>query len=476
MNARLGRPRLVLWTVAALTAAGMLLRAPRLAESLWYDEVAAWGVHATRGPGAITTSFAEPSNHIAHTLLSWCSVEILGDVLGFELSLRLPALLFSLAAIAAMAGLAGEVLGRRPAVLAAGLMAVLPVSVLEGAEARGYSMMICFSALASWTLLANLRRERAWRWVLYAALCAAGVWAHFVTALLPIGHAIWLGWCAARGRNRAFAVRGGVALAAAAVVAIALYAPALPDLLAARGLYVAARGGEPRVFGVQGWQVLLQLGGSWYAWAAAPGLALAALGAVAAARAQGPPPTLRDAAAVTLLGLPVLLLAVLLAGSWMYARFALFSLPGAVLLMAAGLDGVWVRSRTAGLAACVLVVVASMADLTVRPARQPLRDAATLVRERLGADESILVIGLAHRVIDVYLGDLDPQYSLMHGVDLEQRLAARPDWIVLYYPSSVSETNYELLEARGYKPVERFPGWMDRGNGDVVVLKRAIDL
>ncbi len=462
-----------LWTITALLAAGMLLRAPRLAESLWYDEIAAFTTHATAGPGAITTSFSEPSNHIAHTLLSWCSVEILGDALGFELALRLPALLFSLMAIVAVWGLASEVGGPRPAALAAGLMAVLPVSVLEGTEARGYSMMICFSALASWTLLANVRHERGWRWVLYAALCVAGVWAHFVTAFVPIGHAIWLGWSAARGRHRALALHGAVALAAAAVVSIALYAPALPDLLAARGMYVAAGGDEPRVFGVQGFHALLQLGGSWYAWAAVPGLALAALGAVAASRAQGPPPSLCDAGAVTLAGLPVFGLVVLLAGSWMYARFALFSLPGAVLLMSAGLDGIWVRRRAAGVAACVLVAAASMADLAVRPAKQPLRDAATLVRDRLGQDESILVIGLAHRVIDVYLADLDPQYSLMHGGDLEWKLTADPEWIILYYPNSVSESNHALLEARGYEPIERFRGWADWGNGDVIVLKKA---
>ena len=112
------------------------------------------------------------------------------------------------------------------------------------------------------------------------------------------------------------------------------------------------------------------------------------------------------------------------------------------------------------------------ADLAVRPAKQPLRDAAALVRDRLGKDESILVIGLAHRVIDVYLADLDPQYSLMHGADLEHRLTADPEWIVLYYPNSVSQTNHALLKARGYEPIERFRGWADWGNGDVIVLKK----
>jgi 4-amino-4-deoxy-L-arabinose transferase-like glycosyltransferase len=466
-------PRLVLWTIAGITAAGLLVRAPRLTESLWYDEIAAWTSHTAGGPIAIMGSFAEPSNHIAHTLLCWYTVSAFEQSLGFEIALRLPALLFSLAAIGAMYGLAREVTRTRPAAIAAGLMAVLPVAVLEAAEARGYSMMICFSALASWTLLANVRDERAWRWALYAALCAAGAWTLFVTAFVPIGHAVWLGWRAARHRETGRAVRGGVALALAAATTIAVYAPAFPDLLDARGMYVAGHGDEPSVFGPEGWHALLQLGGSWYAWTALPGLALLAIGGVATARSAGPPPSLRDAAAVTLLGLPVFLLVVLVSGSWMYARFTLFSLPGAVLLVAVGIDGLWTRRRAAGIAAAVLVAAASLSDLVVRPAKQPLRDAAELVRSRRGKGETILVIGIAHRVIDVYLADLSPQYSFMHGADLESKLTTvDPEWIVLYYPNNVSAANYTLLESRGYETVERFPGWVDWSNGNVVVYKR----
>ena len=467
-------PRLVLWTVTGITAVGLVVRVPRLTESLWYDEIAAWTSHTAGGPIAIMGSFAEPSNHIAHTLLSWCTVTAFKESLGFEIALRLPALLFSLAAIAAMYGLAREVTRTRPAAIAAGLMAVLPVAVLEAAEARGYSMMICFSALASWTLLANVRDERAWRWALYAALCTLGVWTHFVTAFVPIGHALWLGWRAARHGEVRRAVRGGVALGLAALATIAVYAPAFPDLLDARGMYVAASGDEPSVFGPQGWHALLQLGGSWYAWTALPGLALLAFGAVTTARSAAAPPNLRDAAAVTLLGLPVFLLAVVVSGSWMYARFTLFSLPGAILLVAVGIDGLWTRRRVAGIAAAVVVVAASLSDLAVRPAKQPLRDAAELVRTRRGKGETILVIGLAHRVIDVYLGDLNPRYSFMHGADLEAKLTMfDPEWVVLYYPDNVSAANYTLLESRGYKTVERFRGWADWGNGDVVVYKRS---
>ena len=74
------------------------------------------------------------------------------------------------------------------------------------------------------------------------------------------------------------------AAALAAALTLLLYAPALPDLLAQRGMYTAARGNEPGVFGPEGWHTLLQLGGSWSAWAALPGLALAAFGLASAPR------------------------------------------------------------------------------------------------------------------------------------------------------------------------------------------------
>lgn len=470
-----------LWMVAALVAAAILIRATRLTESLWYDEIAAWFTFGVLGPGGIVSGFTEPANHVAHTLLSWCSVQAFQDAVGFELALRIPALVFSAGAVAAMAMLARVALGRvRDAVLAAGIMAVAPVAVLEGVEARGYSMMICCSALASWALLANLHQERRWRWLLYAAVCALGTWAHFVTAFVPIGHAAWLAWLALRGRaSRGWVLRAAGAVALAAVLSLALYAPALDDLLVNRGQYAAARGDEPRVLGPEGWHALLQLGGSWYAWAAAPGLVLAAAGLVACLRtprrdgATDPSPA--DAVAVTLAGLPLFLLVVLVSGSWMYARFALFSLPGAVLLMAAGLDAIIARRRIAGLAAAAVLLAVYAADLVVRPPKQPLRDAAEFVRRHLAPGESILVIGIAHRVMDLYLADLEPDYSLMHGADLRRDLAPlpRPAWVIIYYPGSVSPERYALLDAAGYTEAARFKGWVDWNNGDVVVLTKS---
>jgi len=459
-----------LWILAGLVVVGLLVRATRITESLWYDEIAAWRMFGMHGPGAITTTFFEPSNHIAHTLLSWCSVKVLEWAIGFELALRLPALLFSLGAVAAVYGLARCASGPRVALLAAGLMAVLPVPVLEGVEARGYSMMICFSALASWAFLANVNSQRTWRWCVYAGLCAVGAWAHPMTAFVPIGHAAWLGWQWARHRRIGLAVRGGLTLMLAALITLALYAPVIPEMLAQRGMYTAARGDEPLVFGAEGWHALLQLGGSWYPWDAWPGIALAVIGFVGTAP-KGDSPRPGHAVAITLLGLPIFLVVVLATGTWMYSRFALFSVPGAVLLMALGLEALARRNRLVALAAGAVVLAASAADLALRPPKQPLRDAAAYVDARRADAEPVLVVGLAHQVLDLYLDGLE--YSLPHGADLDEKLnEPSPAWVVLYYPNHVSADGYALLDQLGFVEQQRFHGWVDWGNGDVIVYQK----
>jgi hypothetical protein len=459
------------WVAGGLCALALLLRAARLGESLWYDEIVAWGVFGSRGPAAIVSSYTDPANHILHTLLSWCSVEALGDALGFESALRLPALLFSVGAVATTFALARLALAPRGAAAAAALMAVLPVAVLEGVEARGYSMMIFFSAAASAAFLANLRRPRALGWALYAILCAAGAWSHPVSIFVPAGHAACVAYRAARSRDLRAAAGPAAGILLAAALTVALYVPALPDLLRGRAMYRAVRGDEPAILGPEGWHALLQLGGSWYVWTALPGLALFAIG-LARAAARGADPRLREALAVALAGLPVFILAVALADSWMYARFTLFALPGAAVAIAAGLEALLARRLAAGLAAAAILAAAAAADLAARPAKQPLRDAAEYVRAERIEGDAILIVGLAYPVMDLYLGDLGPAHSPFHGADLERQLdLVRPAWVVVYYPGQVARDRSALLESRGYRLDRRFPGWVDWDNGDVLVYR-----
>ncbi|MHC5023704.1 MAG: glycosyltransferase family 39 protein, partial [Planctomycetota bacterium] len=378
--------------LAGLLVAGLLVRLSRLGESLWYDEIAAWREYGQHGPGSIIGNYFDPSNHVLHTLLTWASVAGLG---ADEIGLRLPALLFSLAAIIATWGLVRCVATSRAALLAAALMALLPVPVLEGVEARGYSMMMCFAALATWALCSIRRDERASKWCAYAGLCALGAWAHPVTVFVPIGHSLWLGWRGGRGETP-FMLRGGLAMLLSAALMLALYAPTLPDLVQLRRTFSAATGDGPGLFGVEGLHGVLQLGGSWSWGAASAGLVLLAWGGVGLVReARG-----RELVALGLLGLPAMVLVIVLAGTWAYARFALFALPGALAITGIGLDRLWRERRGAGLAGLLVLLGAGGLDLVTRPPKQPLRDAATFVQAAAAAGERVVVIGLRHQVLD----------------------------------------------------------------------------
>ncbi len=174
-----------------------------------------------------------------------------------------------------------------------------------------------------------------------------------------------------------------------------------------------------------------------------------------------------------MLGLPLMLIVVAFAGSWMYARFTLFALPGAILVIAFGLDALCDRKRIHALFALLLLFAFSIGDLTVRPAKQPLHEAASYVQNQIQPGERVLVIGLAHRVMEMYRGELEFSYSLFHGRDLSDDLdRAQPTWIILMYPNHVSAENKSLLNAQGFTKAQHFRGWVDWGNGDILIYRK----
>ena len=471
-EAVLGRERL--WGLIGIIAIALAARATRLSESLWYDEIASWMTYAggATSIGAVIGNFFDPINHPLHTLLNFLSVRWFADSLGVELAFRLPALIFSTLSVLAMFGLARATIGERAAFIAATLAAVLPVAVLEGVEARGYSMVVFFSAMMTWMLIEAIRRDRPLPWLMYAVFCALGVWSHFVTAFVPIGHAVWIGWRAVRLSERRAAVNASAALALAATLAITLYAPMIPGRLAARGMFAAQRGDQPTIVGVEGFHALLQLGGSWYWWAALPGLLLGTIGLFNRARSISSR-RLPHAIEAAMMGLPLMVIAVALVGTWVYARFTFFALPGAILLIAAGIDSAWGWRRLAGFTALGVIIAASVADLAIRPPKQPLRDAVEFVQSHQSPGDRVVAVGLAHEVLRVYAGGLNLTYSLRHGADLPQKLTRiEPAWLIVEYPRSVSQETCEVIQRAGFRETAQLHGWVDWTNGDIVVYHR----
>jgi hypothetical protein len=461
------------WIVAGLVLIGLLLRATRLGEGLWYDEIAAIVDFARHGTGPIVGNLFDPANHIAHTLATSWSITRFEPMLGLELAARLPALLASLGSIPAVYLLAREATGApRTGLFAAAFIAVAPVSVLEGVEARGYSMMICGSALSTYLLVVGLKRGKAATWLAYSVIVALTTWTHFVGAFVPIGHAAVLAWLLIRPDSRRSAAAGALAMLLAAALTLTLYAPALPDLFALatkRGAFTA-RGDQPRLLGEEGYRVLLQLGGSWRAWySAVGGLVLLAAGAAVAWRDRA----LRVPAAAAMLGLAIMLGTVLIAGSWMYARFTFFALPGAALLIAIAMD----RSLTRRLLVLYVVGMAGVfaIDLARRPDKQPLREAMLLASEIARPGEAIVGVDLRHGVLRLYAPADSPLVLTRHDDPaFEDTLrTSSAAAVVVIYPHLLTPSRREFLEASDYALHVDLPGWADWGRGGVQVWRTA---
>lgn len=485
--------------MTGLLAMGLALRLPRLTESLWYDEIADFLAFGQFGPGPTMGNYFTLSNHVLSGILCWLAMQVAGGA--NEVVLRLPALLASLASIPAFWWLGREVLrgaqvesatastslrtrdGTIEGMLRAlpwcmaAFAALSPVMVLEAVEARGYALMILAAALANAAFLRGTRRSEPQGvglglWVLYICAIGLGTWAHLVTACVAVGHGLLLTWDFVDPRRRRLAAAGLLAVIAGGVLALTLFSPALPDLLAIRGEFRSLDGDEPTLFGPEGLHAVLQFGGAWSSWWALPGLALAALGGWAGVRRSWS----RRALLATLLGAAVAVLLATIGNSWLYARFLLFTMPAAGLLVGLGMVTLGrIRRRSAVVAAAVVVMAAWLADLSTRPAKQPLREAVLAVEAARRPGEGVATIGLPDNVLAWYGAprEMRIESTGLLGSRLEEVLDRdRPAWIIVLYQRSVPPDRLEELGRRGFVEHLRLPGWVDWGAGEVVIWRR----
>ena len=463
----------VLVLVVVVTIVGIALRAIRLQESLWYDEIAAMISSSLHGVGPALGNYHALANHALHSALAAQSLQSFGAD-DAELALRLPAFLAGVACIPAMFSLGRAIDGDRAGLIAATVIALMPVAVLESVEARGYSMVLLFTILSTlaWLRIADGGRLSV---PIYALLVAMGCWTHLVFACVPLGHALQAVVRALRHpEERAVASRWGMALALGGVTTLAMVAPLIPDLLERRTEFVALDGDEPSPFGIEGWKGFLQLGGSWTWWAALPGLLLVGYGLTESRRW----PRLGLVTHAGIAGGVVMLVLVIGGDSWIYARFTIFLLVPAALLQAAALEGIadFLRRLWPPLLTGIVVVFAWLLSLALLPPKQPIREGVALARSLAGTDSPIWSIGLGDDVAMFYTEGRGPRLihapNLGTGLDANS-LAVGPDVALVIYPDLVAAETRSRLDAAGFEVAGRFDGWLDWGRGDVVVLRRS---
>ena len=119
--------------------------------------------------------------------------------------------------------IARELAGRRPALVAAGLVAVAPIEVLMATRLRPDAVMPAFVALAVWAALRARRSPHITRWLVASGVLLGAGWACRETALLMLPVVVLAAWPVIRpGWQRVAAVIGG--LVAVPLVEMAVFA------------------------------------------------------------------------------------------------------------------------------------------------------------------------------------------------------------------------------------------------------------
>ena len=178
------------WALIGLLALAGALRFIGLNGDLWMDEVFTLVNYVQPGLGTVVGDFTDDNQHALYSLSSWLTIRLLGET---PVALRLPALLFGLASIWATIRLGRRHIGIRQAWLAAILLAVSYHHIWFSQNARGYTILLCATLLATDLFLRALESGSARVWIAYAVTLAFGMWAHLTMVFFAAAHGLIAG-------------------------------------------------------------------------------------------------------------------------------------------------------------------------------------------------------------------------------------------------------------------------------------------
>jgi len=404
------------YTVAAVfvTAAAVGLRGFGLtAKALWFDETYSVFVGSLPIERLLVVTAINDAHPPLYYLLLHLWMPLLGDS---EVAVRALSVLISAAVVPVTWAFGRPLVGSGAAVVAAGLVALAPVQVAAGQEARMYGLLTLTALLSWWALWAALTGRRSW--TAYAFAVAAMLYSHYYGFFVVASQAIYLVWVRApftAWRRWIVAGLGVIALLIPWIPAFVghvtsgrawpVFRPPLRPVLVADTI-ASLVVGRP-IFDPMGIAPLHPV--------AVGGLAMAGavviVAGIWAARAAGR----RDAAALCLCASVVPL--VLAFGTSFVVhvfapRYLIFAMPGVALLVGAAVMppglGRTAWLRVVATVACVVVVAASAASL-VRFYQQPRLDvfdwrkvSATLAAEAQPDDAIAFLPGFARIPVNYY--------------------------------------------------------------------------
>ena len=474
----------------ALAFAGLALRIPYLDQGMWIDELYTLFWQIRESPAHIIHASGLANNHVLYSLLAHYAVSWLGESTWV---IRLPAVVFGVAAIPALYHLGRQVAGREEAFLAALFMALNYQFVWYSQNARGYTGLLFGAVLASILFIRLLATSRpsARLIVGYAVVAALSAWIQLTAAFVILAHGlIWLARVSKPIRTGRFAAAmpGFLALLLAGLFTLALYAPMFGAKY--NEFELAFTGTSGAVVATQVEPVSTDVAEiEWVLKEYAQGLQRSVPGGrlvaviVVCVLLTGIGSYLRQGVTIAgLLLLPILLtfLVIYLRVHYFFPRY-LFGCAGFLLLFA--VRGGFVAagwclpflSRRSVLLFGSLIALAGTA--LVPAAWQPKQDflgAARFIQDERAAGDAVVCIAEANFVPRIVLGiDCDPVTSLAELTRVEE-LHERT-WLIYTLPASMKTFAPEILQrirqAADYVKIREFPGTLSDGN-IIVLLKQ----
>lgn len=174
-------------TLGALLAASFLVRIHQLDAGLWLDEILTYVNYARMPFREIVSSYASENQHFLYSLMAHASFNLFGES---AWALRLPAVLFGVAGIAALYLLGRELASAREGLFAAALLAFSYHHVWFSQNARGYTGLLFWTIFSSWLLVRAFKEGRPALWLWYALAAALGVYTHTTMLFVIAGQFI----------------------------------------------------------------------------------------------------------------------------------------------------------------------------------------------------------------------------------------------------------------------------------------------
>ena len=484
--------RAAMGALAAITALALALRLAGLGSDLWLDEISPLLLYRDMPAWQVPFTYLAPNNHLLNTLLTRMAVAAFGDV---EWAIRLPAMVFGVAAVPALYWVGRQSLPRAASLGAALLLAVSYHHIFFSQNARGYTAHLLFALLACALFVKGLEEDRPVVWALYMLAVLLAVAALLSSAFVVAGHAL-VGAAALVVMRRRGQVVGPLArrlvivFTITAFLAVQLYAVALPEMLVTvNAIYGQGRGG----FSLASLDFVRELArgvaagfGPGMLVAALPFLALGGIGIVSLLR--------RHWAQTLALLSPVIITAafVLAKGYGLSPRLFLLALPLAMLCAVAGLHATIARVAPAirrggidgsRLASASVLALAALSLFALpryyRVPKQPYRETLRYLRATGRDGDGVVAVFLTQDGMRYYRAregtDADPSWTFARTPEvMDSAIAARGAGrtrLVTTFHRALRRDAPELyaIVEKGWTPERIFPATV--GDGAIVVWK-----